>query len=329
MAPGLNKNGIEYSGPMTPLSPSTLQGSIPGAYKSTNAQLDARGATAVANSKPTNSVADASVFLGELMKDGIPSLVGSSLWKDRTKAAQKAGSEYLNAEFGWRPLLNDVRKFAYAVNHASAVLKQYERDAGKVVRRRFYFPVQRDVQWFNEGSTRAYIDPGDSELVDLAVPTGALMRKVETYRRQWFSGAFTYHLPSGYDSRQAMDRHALKAKKLFGLTLTPDTLWNLAPWSWAADWFSNAGDVVSNISDWATDGLVMRYGYIMEHSRVSHTYTLSPTGLQGSPKAAPSVTLVRETKIRRRANPFGFGLTYDGLSTRQKAIMLALGLSRS
>jgi len=125
-----------------------------------------------------------------------------------------------------------------------------------------------------------------------------------------------------------MDRHALEAKKLLGLTLTPDTLWNAAPWSWAVDWFSNTGDVISNVTDSVTDGLVMRYGYIMEHSIVKNIYSLTKPGTLNPDVRVPSITLVVETKKRRRANPFGFGLSWGSLSLRQQAIALALGLTR-
>jgi hypothetical protein len=115
-----------------------------------------------------------------------------------------------------------------------------------------------------------------------------------------------------------------------GLDPSPDTVWNLAPWSWAADWFTNAGDVVSNLSDFASGGLVMAYGYMMEHSSVTDSYRLADhTGLipmMGKPR---SLDVVTETKLRIRANPFGFGVAWDGLSPFQLSILAALGLSRT
>jgi len=49
------------------------------------------------------------------------------------------------------------------------------------------------------------------------------------------------------------------------------------------------------------------------------------------PDYAP-LTLTSEvttvTKQRRRASPLGFGVAYDGLSLKQKAILAALGLSK-
>jgi len=321
------KTDLIYEGPLRPINIGSSSYSFPPASSSSNAVLDAWGAKAIARSKPTNSVADASTFLGELLKDGLPHLIGHALWKDRTKAAKAAGSEYLNTQFGWVPFVSDIRDFANAVSHAHTVLAQFERDSGRMVRRRYNFPTQKAV-------TTDTIAVGQVPYTGVSAtwmftpPYGDLVRTRETVQRRWFSGAFTYHLPSGYDSRNGMARFALEADKLLGISLTPETLWNLAPWSWAVDWFSSTGDVISNLSDWATYGLVMRYGYMMEHTIVKDTYTLSESGLIDRGLKASPVSFVNETKIRRKANPFGFGLTWAGLSPFQLSIAAALGLSR-
>lgn len=315
-----------YEGPVFPVSPQ--ENLWPQEIHSGNTSLDAYGATAIARCKPTNSVADASTFLGELLKDRIPDLVGSTFWKDRTSRAKSAGDEFLNVQFGWKPLVNDIRKFCGGVTNADAILKQYERDSGGVVRRRFDFPVlrSRTTEMYGSNgsvslrtSANALLDPTDF---------GQAMVTEEKVTRRWFSGAFTYHLPSGYDSRDKMSRYALLADKVLGLHLTPEVVWNLSPWSWAVDWFSSTGDVISNLSDWSADGLVMRYGYMMEHTIVRRTYSRSNSGLKPRTYALP-ISFVIETKVRRKANPFGFGITFSGLSPVQVAIAAALGLSRS
>jgi len=123
--------------------------------------------------------------------------------------------------------------------------------------------------------------------------------------------------------------HATRAIDVLGLDLDLEVLWNAAPWSWAVDWFSNTGDLIHNMNRWSTDGLVLKYGYIMEHSVVRDKYTfVGPTGMKPVSTYPPSVTLVTETKIRRRATPFGFGLTLSGFTNQQKAIVAALGISR-
>jgi len=212
------------------------------------------------------------------------------------------------------------------------LVKQYLRDSGQVVRRRFSFPPAYTV-------SEAIVNPDDGlggpnnvgGLFDTspAVPWGQVVRRRETSVHRWFSGSFTYYAPAQMFA-DTLSGHAQVAKRMLGLDLTPDLLWELAPWSWAVDWFSSTGAAISNLSALASDGLVMRYGYIMEHTRVQDTYTLIgstkfSSGYTGRP--APLV-FISETKIRRRANPYGFGLTMAGLNGRQKSILAALGLSR-
>jgi len=123
-------------------------------------------------------------------------------------------------------------------------------------------------------------------------------------------------------------RYALLAQRL-GLDPSPEDLWELAPWSWAVDWFSNAGDVISNVNSFQIDGTVLAYGYMMEHTIISDTYTLTGvTDVNGDPVAIPTLTLVTETKVRQVANPYGFGVSWDGLSSFQASIIAALGISR-
>jgi hypothetical protein len=170
----------------------------------------------------------------------------------------------------------------------------------------------------------------EGALFDPSVLRGVCMRTRTEFRRQWFSGAFTYYLPSGYDSRIGMERGALLAQKVFGLELTPEVLWNIAPWSWAVDWVSNVGDVISNLSDWLTDGLVLQYGYIMEQSFVQDTYSWEgPTGFKSAAVRPATVVLTTEVKKRRQASPFGFGTSWSSFTPRQFAIAAALGLGSS
>jgi len=320
-----------YKGHFIPYLPPVTGGSyFPPDPASSDAELNKAGASAIAACKPTNSVADVSTFLGELMREGLPKLVGSTTWASKTDSALRASSdEYLNASFGWIPIVRDIENFAYAVRHADKVLKQYERDAGKVVRRRYQFPSQTDTSETTVAvGVRSYTPIGIN-LGFYADPKGNVVRVRETRRDRWFSGAFTYHLPADYDSRLALARLASRADMLLGTDLDPETIWNLTPWSWAVDWFSNTGDVISNLQSFAGQGLVLRYGYMMEHSITTDTYTISHSGYKDPTAGRLPLRLVTETKKRVKANPFGFGVTWNALSAFQTSILAALGISRS
>lgn len=90
------------------------------------------------------------------------------------------------------------------------------------------------------------------------------------------------------------------------------------------------GDVMNNISLFTNDGLVMRYGYVMEHRRVENHYRLYGIRLAGMQEDLRlEQKFGRETKARVRASPFGFGLSFDGFTPRQMAILAALGITRA
>lgn len=314
---------IQYEGYCLPY---VLPMAWPPDVSSSESSLNAFGTKAVANCKPTNALVDLATTLAELIENQ-PRAITADLWKQGTERARKAGSEYLNVEFGWRPLVNDIYQTIDAMQRADAVIKQYLRDAGRPVRRRFDFPVQHstDIQVVLSGVSAKCAYTGDV-LLKSPANAGQVIRTRDTRVKRWFSGAFTYHLP--FNVAGEVDLSLLKAKNAYGLDITPETLWNLAPWSWAVDWFAPVGDLIGNLQDWAGDGLVLTYGYIMEHSLVRDTYSFSgPTGLHRN--LIPGL-IVMTTEVKRRvpATPFGFGLTWNGFSPRQQAIIAALGLSR-
>ncbi len=300
---------------------------MPSAH-SDNLSLMAKGATAIARCIPTSPVSDVSTALGELMRDGIPDVPLINSWKDRTKSAsQKVGGEYLNVEFGWKPMINDIQSLSAAVTKSHKILDDYRRGSGKQIRRQYSFPTETSQNIVIRDNIYPYIPTSTTWFY---VNPGRLTRTETIQKDTWFKGAFTYYLEPGEDRMSQLARASQEAKKLYGVRFTPDVLWNLAPWSWAADWVSNAGDVISNVSAFNSDGLVMRYGYLMEHTIATREYRLEGYRLYGDSAPRTDIaTFVTETKRRVPATPFGFGLDLGALSGRQQAIIAALGLSRN
>lgn len=309
-----------------PIEPS--EAAFPAPAHSSNDDLDEYGATAIARCKPTKSAASLATALGELHKDGLPQIVGSSLWEPKTRQLTKRpADEFLNVQFGWKPLLNDVRKVSNAVLNADKLTRQYIRDAGKPVRRKYRFPTYRSVtDPTNMGPGHEWLEPYNSYLYDGSEDVNTYFVDDTTIER-WFSGSFQYALPPSTGT--VMGKRVGAATKVLGAEPTPDTLWNLAPWSWAVDWFTNTGDVVSNLTDWGLNGLVMHYGYMMEHSIVRRTYYTEGSHFVGANgRTSPHLTFITEVKQRRKAHPFGFGVHWDGLTPVQLAIAAALGISK-
>lgn len=324
---------FSYIGPVLPLAPTAYE--WPPDVSSTGSQLDVIGTTAISRCSPSNPAADLSVTFGELFKEGIPTLIGGTLKTLRGMTNQQRrkaiGHEYLNVEFGWKPFLQDLANISKAIITADLILNQYNRDSGRLVRRKYEFPtVSRDATRVVADKKSPWISPSIGGLyINSEINKGQVIRTDKVRIRRWFSGAFTYYVPPADSMRNDMARQVIQARKVLGLSLTPDTLWNLAPWSWAVDWFFNAGDVLTNWTDWAIDNQVLAYGYMMEHSVSSYNYTfVGKTGFR--PGAIPAdVTLTHEVKQRRQATPYGFGLSWNSFSPRQLAIVAALGLSRS
>jgi len=313
-------SGPRFKGPVTLNATGLFAPGFGGSTSTlaTNAIFNVFGATAIARVLPTNPNSSLSTALGELKKDGLPSIPGSSM-RDQADLARKAGNEFLNVEFGWLPLVNDVRKFADSVKRSRVLIDQYRRDSDRKIRRRYVLPVDDTV----------------TVLTGTAQGSGALFFPNATYtktvgERFWFSGAFRYHVPVGDDFYSRLRRYESYSHRLFDTRLTPELLWNLAPWSWAVDWFTNTGDVIHNISALGADGLVMQYGYVMRHAYIDEVAegTYSGSLNYGAVSGYASKRILSEVKQRRGANPYGFGVTFSSLSATQLAVLTALGLTR-
>jgi hypothetical protein len=327
-----NTQGVphyNYNGPIFAVTPSVIQAELndfgmTGWDPFDVLDMYAKGSTAISRVLPTNPVADATVFLGEL-KEGLPSIPGRALLKSKLKDSREYGSEYLNIEFGIKPIISDFQKFAYAAQNTEKILGQLHRDSGKNIRRHYEFPSVKTETASVYSSN--YYPAGLAPQYFRTSPWTVTKNVSETIDYK-FDGCFTYHVNLGSRIQDRVARQAQEAKKLYGVRLTPDVLWELAPWSWAADYVSNMGDVLHNVGAFASDGLVMKYGYIQKHVKRTITYTTTGGRFYSSAPSTFSCSIVKETKMRKKASPFGFGVDLGGLNPRQLTILGALGLAR-
>jgi hypothetical protein len=321
-----NVGAYSYKGKFYAAVANVVPSTFPVAPYSTAPQLDAYGTTAIARVLPTNPLADLATFIGEL-REGIPHLAGGDFFRGRTEQLRGIGGAHLGYEFGVKPLVNDLRKFGRSVVDSDEFIRQYERNSGKRLKRRYEFPEIKSVSVLTEADKQ----PQPVTFTNLYNGTaykGTRTRERSITINRWFSGCFTYYLSDSSDSRK---RYTQLANKLFGVRLTPEVIWNLTPWSWAVDWFGNMGDVLHNVSAFQHDGLVMPYGYVMEQVTISDTYRLTGLRFKSYPKfnGALCQTFTTTVKQRRKANPYGFGLDLGSLTSRQWSIIGALGLTRS
>jgi hypothetical protein len=299
---------------------------FPTSNPSSKATLAAFGRKAIAAVNPTNSSFDGATFLGEL-REGLPKAIGlSSTGRGRTLSARNAGSEYLNVEFGWRPLISDINDFMYTANNSEKIWQQYKRNCGKLVKRSYSAP---DVH------TTTITPQNPDTLLRPTLQTGCYTGTgtktanltVETTRKMWFEGVFKYWLPES-----AIGQKLSKWNKLWGIRPDPSTLWELAPWSWAADWVGDTGVLMNNLSAFSTDSLVMPWAFVMETSSTKHTWEVQFTNIYRSyPGQTHIIRQSLETVTKRRimASPYGFQLTWDTMSPRQIAIAGSVGLTKT
>jgi len=304
--------------------PEVHNGHWPDDDGSSGAQMDAYGTTAIARTVPTKPQADLGSFLGEL-REGLPRAVGLSLTgRARARKALNAGDEYLNVEFGWKPLIRDVRAFARSVQNASSILKTYHAGSGVPIKRSYEWPIELDT---TVDTQPMWLGPLMSGYMYRSIPYVQVERTLTKRVTRWFKAVYTYYVPPP----DTPERYLSDANQLLGAKLTPNMLWNIAPWTWAADWVSNAGDIAANLTYLGTDNLVIHHAYVMERTEVTLRLAYKGSGVY---KSHPEEQIIVQeftlhNKLRKRATPYGFGLNWDGFTPKQLAILGALAISRT
>jgi hypothetical protein len=306
---------------------------------------------------PNRPVASLSVSLAEVIREGLPTMFGIKLIEDRALTFKGLGSEYLNAQFGWFPLISEVMKITKALMNAQEILNDYVRNSGQIVRRRRSLPqmsrtniydnllVSEGSAAFHNGYNRNGQSVGSSG-GGFSASTSDTVVSVSAMQDRWFSGAFTYYVPNldfkpatnpnsfGHGPLVDLQQFEALANKLLGTRLNPESLWALAPWSWLADWLFGIQANLSVYSRFSEDGLVLRYGYLMVRDRITVSSLYKVKYQQGyslpqvSKRAFNRVTYDRKRRVK--STPFGFGLNpLVDFSARQWSILAALGMTKA
>lgn len=278
------------------------------------------GATAIARTTPTNpSWAGLDAMAQYVGRDAIPKAMGSSVWKAQALRAKEVGKEYLNLAFGWAPLVSDILSVCRAVKTSHQYMEELKAGSDRMTRVGYHFPEQTSSGPLSLNRSLYSVNPGITGW-DIG---GTVTSSVESSTTTWFSGAFRYHIPGIQEALDKSSKFVQYADHVLGIRLSPEVLWDAAPWSWAVDWALNVGDVARNIGNFHQDGLLLQYGYIMSHTVRKQQFVF--TG--GTRTTGTSTTRLQEWKVRFPASPYGFGLTYEGLTPSQKAILAAVGIS--
>jgi len=275
-----------------------------------DAQLNAWGTSGVNRTVPTAPAWNLAQFMGEL-HEGLPKIPLKNLLKDKSTGA--IGGEYLNYQFGISPFINDFDGLKSAIIKSDDLERQLIAGSGKLIHRSASL-LSEQTTVVNSITTQGlyptipWVSPSRNQV--------QVTKTTRTSREVWFSGTYSYlYRPSSNPIKNQLDR----LRHVYGIDPSISTAWELMPYSWLIDWQTNVGQVLENVSLFAKDGLAMRWGYVMCHQVTGVEYSFAPYG---------SIELITETRYRRIGNPFGFASTYDGYTSRQKAILAALGISK-
>lgn len=279
------------------------------------------GVNAWSRFKPTSSSGSLGQAILEL--HDVKSLFTLPRLYQGVKFFKSLGSAYLQVEFGWKPFLNDIKEFAQNTLNADKRLRQLARDNGRIVRRRGNTGnAVNKTEITNSVNSNMFTYPGlPSPLLDGSPHTETVTRKI--YDQWKFSGAFRYYIAMqrGNSLRESQQLTRI----VYGLDLTPSTVYEVMPWSWMVDWFSNVGANIDNLND-SEDNLVALYAYIMNEKFIQ-TEVVCRGKTLGGPYQCSS-TLINSMKSRSGASPFGFGLSPTGFTGKQTAILAALGATK-
>lgn len=298
-------------------------------------RLDGDGGTAWARFRPNKPNASLGQTIAEI--SSLPKMLKSTalifhtLWKSMggkrkiADTSKAVADEWLNNQFGWKPFLSDCRGFIHTTHNLSDEIARVRQENGNYQFVGGTVTNSSEEETLSSSNTATYHYPTAIGSIWLSSPYGSYVAKVRTTEKSWFKAKMKYYIPSfslpGWRGDLAIASH------LYGLRITPTLLYEIMPWSWLIDWFTNVGSQIQNWESIYLDGLHAKYACIMQ--TISRgVYIDSTLNLSGG---AVSCTFAEEQVIKRRSSamsPFGWAVDKNSLSNWQKSILGAIGLSK-
>lgn len=334
-------SGILYCGTFPSGSFSTT---VPGELS--DITLSGQGAVAWARYKPTAQRGGLGQALGEL--HDLPSI--PKLWKLKRQLAQVkhirdlhrlgkiSAGDYLNYQFGWVPLVKDVLDLIKNIKNLNRNIAQLERDNGRPVRRGGLVSKTSSTTEVTTALTASQMAGG---CIGAASSIKASMFKesctktvsTTTSTDYKFSARFRYFIDFAKAHRGDMPESIQLTRILLGAEVDAYVLYELIPWTWLFEWFTNGiGASINNLVNDRSDNLVADYAYINGKQTINVKSRISCplVDFGKGPIEDFSIGIDVESSYfkRRSASPYGFGLSWDGLSLKQLAILGALGITK-
>lgn len=225
------------------------------------AQLSNDAWEILAKTNPSRPHVNVPAAIGEL--GDLPKLVKG--WGDGILAAAAKGN--LSWRWAIKPMISDVRKLANFVSAANKRLAELRRlRDGKTMRKR----CNLSAQTVSTGPTRSLIHSEGAAIY-------AFARSVREYQK-WGSAEWKLLPDSVLPEYSDADLERFNKRVALGITThgALEAAWELTPWSWFIDWFSNVGDMLAatNNSVGCTWGRIS----VMRTSYTRMTYDIDPVG---------------------------------------------------
>lgn len=332
-------------------------------FRTGDAELRNKGREFIRATNPLKPKADLLVSVAELLREGFPrvishSILHPSLKKGRKLRLESIGSEYLNFVFGYKPIVSDIVKVYDTLQKIDNIVEQWIRDDKKSIRRQRKVMLPRKVISLDEDRVSA---PFSQDMYFPARNSGEPFHHVgsstnPTYGSYFsrrgqiiieeeisFSAQFSYDLSKlrllrAFGKEGPMTESNAALREYLGLHavgLAPTdaswvTVWNLIPFSWLVDWFTNIGELFDNFRAEQSAQLQMGWAYISTHATRKVHYSTYIHGGGGDSMQIHQTVDARQKSIRRlKATPYGFDVSFEMLSANQTAILGALALANS
>lgn len=266
-----------------------------------------------------------------LLKSSFKDIIKNVFHPSNRKQLKSIGEMNLAYQFGWKPLWKDTQAFLIAQKGNEKRVEQLIRDNGRPVRRRgtlFDKNITTEPNFIARGApssaptlvSQCYANEGWSYT----------WKRVQD--RAWYSGRFRYFLPDGPRNTPKYKKR-LRRALYSDFSITPSLAYNLIPWSWLVDYFTDLGVFFDAVSQGLEERLIADYFYVMRDTKVADEREswfdvyINPKGT-ATTRVRTRALFGNHQKSRAHASPFGFGLSESDLSPTQLGILASLGLSK-
>lgn len=306
------------------------------------------GAEAYDRLRPRLEKAGGSVFLAEARD--LPRMLETTAanfnlgWKSLggntstpyMSGSKRASDNFLNHQFGWVPFISDLIKFDKVYRNSKDYIARITRENGTWVRK---------ARSIDQTESQVVVRTGDQggipwrfeflSMCDPVILPGGnywhyrYTQVLRTSTRTWATGSFKYYRPEFDDTLADFEsawNRTYRLLTVYGVRVNPSVLYQMCPWSWLVDWFTNIGAIIDRAVQWATDAVVSRWMFLMHSTTTTLDHIVTVNWKSGSRSMVWQNKIY--TKLRQQAStPYSFSLG-GPLTARQLAILSALGISR-